>query len=89
MKMFLLVVLCFIICWSSNSIYYLMYNLRFQANWNSDFYRFTVFMVFLNCTINPFIYFIKYQDFQNTLKKSLVCVSNKNVDNSEVRSSSA
>ena len=52
-KMLLLVVLGFVICWSSNAIYYMMYNLGFSGNWNSTFYKFTVVMAFLNCTINP------------------------------------
>ena len=86
-KTFLLVGLCFIICWSSNSVYYLMYNLGYKANWNSDFYKFTVVMVFLNCTINPFIYLIKYQDFQNALKKSLGCVRATQTEESESRGS--
>ena len=66
-KMLLLVVLGSVICWSSNAIYYMMYNLGFSADWNSIFYKFTVVMVFLNCTINPFIYLAKYQDFQTAL----------------------
>ena len=72
-KMLLLVVLGFVICWSSNSIYFMMYNLGYSVNWNSVFYKFTVVMVFLNCTINPFIYLAKYQDFQSDLKSFCVC----------------
>ena len=64
-KTLLIVALCFVICWSSNQIYYLMYNLGFDVNWNSPFYKSTVVMAFLNCTINPFIYLAKYQDFQS------------------------
>ena len=58
-KMLLLVVLGSVICWSSNAFYYMMYNLGFNADWNSVFYKFIVVMVFLNCTINPFIYSAK------------------------------
>ena len=72
-KMLLLVVLGFVICWSSNAIYYLMHNLGFSVNWNSTFYKFTVVMTFLNCTINPFIYLAKYQDFQTALTSSCGC----------------
>ena len=84
-KTLLLVGLCFFICWASNSVYYLMYNLGYDADWNSDFYKFTVVMVFLNCTVNPFIYLIKYQDFQNALKKSLGCVKAKQTEDFESR----
>ena len=50
-----------------------MYNIGFQADWNSTFYQFTVVMVFINCTINPFIYLAKYQDFQTALKSFCEC----------------
>ena len=45
-KTLLIVALCFVICWSSNQIYYLMYNLGFNVNWNSPFYKSTVVMAF-------------------------------------------
>ena len=68
-KTFLLVGICFIICWSNNQVYYLMYNVGYDVNWNGIYYQFTVLMVFLNCTINPFIYLTKYQDYQRALMK--------------------
>ena len=72
-KTFLLVGLCFVICWSNNSFYYLMYNLGYKADWNSTYFQFTVLMVFLNYTVNPFIYLIKYRDYQTALKKLFGC----------------
>ena len=75
-KMLLLVVLGFVICWSSNSIYFMMYNLGYSVNWNSVFYKLTVVMAFLNCTVNPFIYLAKYQAFQSALNVIVVYVEN-------------
>ena len=72
-KTFLLVGLCFIICWSQNQVYYLMFNLGFDANWNSVYYKYTILMVFLNCTVNPFIYLIKYEDYQKALGNFVSC----------------
>ena len=77
-KTFLLIGLCFVICWSNNQVYYLMYNLGYNADWNGIYFQFTVLMVFLNCTVNPFIYLIKYKDYQAALKKLLRC-ERKNV----------
>ena len=65
----LIVGLCFIICWSQNQIEYLMYNLGYPIDFNSNYHNFTVLMVFINCTVNPFIYLIKYRDYQEALKK--------------------
>ena len=74
-KTLLLVALCFVICWSNNQIFYLMYNLGYDSDFKSTYYNFTVLMVFLNSTINPFIYLIKYKDFQNALR--YCCYRNK------------
>lgn len=76
-KTLLTVALCFVICWSNNQIYYLIYNLGFEVDWASTYYNFTVLMVFLNSTINPFIYLIKYKDFHNALRN---CCHQKKAD---------
>ena len=68
-KTFLLVAICFVVCWSNNQIYYFMYYLGYPANWSGIYYQFSILMVFLNCTVNPFIYLIKYKDYQIALKK--------------------
>ena len=60
----LIVGLCFIICWIQNKILYLMYNCGYDLDWNSTYYHVTVLMVFINSTINPFIYLIMYRDYQ-------------------------
>ena len=70
-KTLLIVALCFIICWSNNQVYYTMYNLGFKVDWNGVYYKFTVLMVFLNCTVNPFIYLVKYKDYQMALRSLL------------------
>ena len=44
-RTFLTVALCFIICWSSNQIYYLMYNIGYEIDWNSTF----IYLRFLWC----------------------------------------
>ena len=86
-KTFLLVGLCFIICWSNNQVYYLMYNLGYNADWNGIYFQFTVLMVFLNCTVNPFIYLIKYQDYQSALKELFGCGKKKHGEESEIKHS--
>ena len=86
-KTFLLVGVCFIICWSNNQVYYLMYNLGYEADWNGIYFQFTVLMVFLNCTINPFIYLIKYQDYQVALKKLFGCNRQREGEDSDIKRS--
>ena len=67
-KTVLLVGICFIICWVNDEVYYLLHNLGYEADWNSTYFKFCLIMVFLNCTVNPFVYLIKYQDYQKALK---------------------
>ena len=84
-KTFLFVGIFFVICWSFDEIFYLMYNLGYNSDFNSTFYKFSVLMVFLNCTINPFIYLFKYQDYQQALKELFGCKRQNMGEDSELR----
>ena len=72
-KTLFIVGLFFVICWSRNQIIYFMYSCGYNVNFNSAYVMFTVFMVFLNCTVNPFVYLIKYRDFQEAWKQFFFC----------------
>ena len=72
-KTFLIVAICFVMCWSNNQIYFLMHNLGYDINWDGVYCKFTIFMVFLNCTVNPFVYLIKYRDYQKALRSMITC----------------
>ena len=78
-KTVLIVGLCFIICWSQNQITYFMYNCAYDLNYNITYIQFTVLMVFLNCTVNPFIYLIKYRDYQEALSEFFHCKLGKRI----------
>ena len=67
-KTLLIVGCCFIICWSQNQFVYLLYNCGYEIDFNSAYLHYTILMVFLNCTVNPFIYLIQYRDYQIALK---------------------
>ena len=70
-KTLLIVSVSFVACWSPNQIYYTMYNCGFEADFNSTFYHFTVVVVFINCCVNPFIYSLKYEQFQQELVRQI------------------
>ena len=72
-KTLLIVGCCFIICWSQNQVLFLMSNCGYQMDWNSAYLHYTILMVFLNSTVNPFIYLVNYRDYQLALKKFLRC----------------
>ena len=71
LKTFVLIGVSFIICWGPDQIYFLLYNLDYEMNIdkNSSFIKFVIFLVYLNCTINPFIYIVKYKDYHTALKE--------------------
>ena len=72
-KTLFIVAFCFFICFLGLEVAYFLYNLGFAVDWNSGYYKFTVIMVYLNFTINPFIYLVNYKDFHKALKKLLRC----------------
>ena len=78
-KTLLIVALCFVICWSNNQVYYLMFHLGYDLDWNGTYYKFTVLMVFVNCIVNPFIYLIQYKDYQEALRKFCGCTNQKQI----------
>ena len=81
-KTLLIVGLCFIICWSQNQIMFFMYNCGYDINFNSTYVQYTILMVFLNCTVNPFIYLMKYRDYQEALRLFLHCSEKAEADSS-------
>ena len=68
LKTFFLISVCFVLCWTCNQTLYLMHNFGFKVNWNGVLNKFGVIMAFTNCTINPFVYLVKYKDYQKALK---------------------
>ena len=67
-KTFFIISICFVICWANNQVLYLMYNLGFAVDWDGVYVKVGILMAFGNCTINPFLYLIKYRDYQEGLK---------------------
>ena len=89
-KTLLIVGLCFIICWSQNEVEYFMYNCGYDLDFNSTRHQFSILMVFLNCTVNPFIYLIKYRDYQEALRAFFNCIKedhSKSLNSSTISSS--
>ena len=71
LKTFFMISICFVVCWSCEQGFYFMYNIGYNVDFNGTFYHISILMAFINCTINPFIYLIKYKDYQQALKQCL------------------
>lgn len=69
----ILVGVSFILCWSWNQVYYLLFHLgSYGIHLTGILYNLTVIMVFLNSCVNPIIYTCCYKQFQNGIRR-LVC----------------
>ena len=84
-KTFLIMSICFVICWSNNQVLYLLCNLGYTVDWHGDYYKFTVIMAFGNCTINPFVYLIKYREYQQALKACLRYRNHETIENKQMK----
>ena len=72
LKTLVIVVAAFIICWGPNQIYFFLFNIGLNypyIDFTSTIYHFSVVLTFLNCTINPIVYAIKYKQFQAGVRK--------------------
>lgn len=69
----LIVVVCFVVCWSQNQVLYFLEIIGFNVNLYGPYSQYTVIMIFLNCTVNPFVYLIKYKEYQKALKELTMC----------------
>ena len=81
LKTFFMISFCFVVCWSLQQGFYFMYNIGYDVDFNGTFYQVSVLLAFINCTINPFVYLIKYKDYQQALKHCLNC--NRPMSNNE------
>ena len=85
-KAFLIISICFVLCWSCSQFNYLLYNLGYDVDFNGTFFKVALLMAFCNCTINPFIYLVKYRDYQIALRELFYCKQN-GFDKREVKHS--
>ena len=69
LKTLVLVTICFVVCWTGNQVIFLLYNLGVKIDFNGFFYNMTVYLAFLNCCTNPFVYVLQYQQFQQQMKR--------------------
>ncbi len=72
----MIVVLCFIICWIQNKVFFFLPNLGYYPKHNNFYFHFVLFMAFANSTVNPFVYLFKYKDYQKAFLELLKCKRN-------------
>ena len=68
-KTMLTISIVFVLCWTPNTTYFIFYTARSDIPPSGSIYSFTVYAVFGNAIVNPFIYSLQYAPFQNQVKK--------------------
>ena len=64
LKTLAVVSLAFAICLGPNQFFFFVRNLGVPLAFDTPFHHFSVYMTFLNCVINPFIYAAQYVEFR-------------------------
>ena len=59
---------CFFLCYVWNISFFLLFSLGVPLSTTTPFYNFSVFMVNINCCINPFCYAVQYREFQGQVR---------------------
>ncbi|XP_077984701.1 galanin receptor type 2-like [Glandiceps talaboti] len=78
LKMLIMVSLAYALCWGPNQILFLAFGMGLKINFSGSFYRASVILGFINSSVNPFIYALKYKQFQRGLR-AVFCKYNGNL----------
>ena len=73
----LCLMLLFVVCWSNNVIAVGLFVSGIIPNFSGTYYQTSVVFVILNACVNPYVYAIRYKEFQDQAKK-LLGLSSKN-----------
>ena len=59
----------FVLCWTPNTVYFILYSARSDIPISGLLFSFTLYCAFVNAIKNPFIYSVQYAPFQNQVKQ--------------------
>ncbi|XP_006823519.1 orexin receptor type 2-like [Saccoglossus kowalevskii] len=72
-KTLFIVSMTYALCWGPNEIALLHFNMGGYLDFSSDYYFFSVVLVFCNPCINPFIYVFQYHQFRDKIPIAFGC----------------
>lgn len=80
LKTMITVAVAFFACWVLNQMLFLLFNLGVPIDLGGLFVGISIYLVFINSCINPFIYTYNYSEFQTALKKLLRIKSSSDLE---------
>ena len=69
LKTLICLTVLFFLCWIWNISFVFLYGIGVRIPTTSPFYNFSVFMLNINCCVNPFCYAVQYREFQNQARE--------------------
>ena len=69
LKTLVLLTALFFLCWVWNTGFIFLFSIGAKIPTTSLFYNFSVFMMNINCCVNPFCYAVQYREFERQAKK--------------------
>ncbi len=79
LKTMILLSSLFVICWVWNTGNFFLATVGVNVSFTSPFYHFTLFMLNINCCVNPLCYAVQYREFQ-TQVRDLFCSQKQQAD---------
>ena len=64
-----IVSICFVLCWTCDQVYFLMYFLQQDETYDVSLFSYLLLPVVANSCLNPFIYALQYESFQTAFRK--------------------
>ena len=74
-KTCVIIVAAFICCWGPSQAFWMLYNLGLDISMKDDGHMATLLMIYLNCSVNPFIYTFSFGEFQKGMRRLFHCCS--------------
>ena len=68
LKTLIFLTVLFFLCWVWNITAFFLFTLGVDVPTSGPFYNFSIFMVNINCCVNPFCYALQYREFQSQAK---------------------
>ena len=74
-KTCVIIVAAFICCWGPSQAFWMLYNLGLDISMRDNGHMATLLMIYLNCSVNPFIYTFSFGEFQKGMRRLFHCCS--------------
>ncbi|XP_077984700.1 histamine H2 receptor-like [Glandiceps talaboti] len=84
LKMLILVFLAYALCWGPNQVVFFAFCMGVPLDFGSSLYHTTVVLGYINSSINPFIYALKYRQFQKGVRLVFCPKSSNTVANTSI-----